>query len=129
MIFPTQSWLKWHRAFLKLPLNYFSFSAPSGEGGGSGGRIAILLSTPFRYRGVVTAVGGASTKYPGGPGSVYIELTVGDALYRVLQVDSRNRATSLEITEGNGLLYHFHELRLFKKGAVSIKRVSCRSFS
>lgn len=39
-------------------------------------------------------------------------------------MDSNNRDTSLEIIEGDGLLYHFDEFRLFRKGAVSIKKVS-----
>lgn len=72
-----------------LKRTVFDFSA---NGAGSGGRISIYLSEYMLFNGNVIATGGGGS-YPGGPGTVYIQSTVGDDEWRELWIDNLNRGS------------------------------------
>ena len=76
----------------------------------------------------MTALGGSSgTNHHGSPGTVYIDVDVGEEPYRMIQVDNNNRDSLLMVTlaEANTVLYEFERIHLVKKGALAIKEVSC----
>lgn len=74
------------------------------SGSGSGGRIAIHITSLDHFRGSLKAVGGAgSGAMAGGPGTVFIERQIGFGYYRKLIVDGNNAspAKPLIIAERN----------------------------
>ena len=104
-----------------------TISGPSHEGAGSGGRIAVNLTERFIFGGTLTALGGNSgTNRHGSPGTVYIDVNVGEELYRMIQIDNNNRADLLLVTlaEKNTALYRFERIHLVRRGALAIKEVS-----
>jgi len=104
-----------------------TFSGPSYEGAGSGGRIAVHLTEHFIFRGILTALGGSSgTNRHGSPGTVYIDVNVGEEPYRMIQIDNNNRNDLLLVTlaETKTVLYQFERIHLVRRGALAIKEVS-----
>lgn len=104
-----------------------TISGPSYEGAGSGGRIAVNLTESFIFGGALTALGGSSgTNRHGSPGTVYIDVNVGEEPYRVIQIDNNNRDDLLLVTlaETNTTFYRFERIHLVRRGALAIKEVS-----
>ena len=66
-------------------------------GGGSGGRIAIFLTSKYRFTGTITAYGGNGYR-PGGPGTVYIQVTIANVSSTMLIIDNLNRGESYYVT-------------------------------
>ena len=66
-------------------------------GGGSGGRVAIFLTSKYRFTGTVTAYGGNGYR-PGGPGTVFIQVSVVNVNSTRLIIDNLNRAESYYVT-------------------------------
>lgn len=108
-------------------MSYVPISGPSHEGAGSGGRIAVNLTERFIFGGTLTALGGSSgTNKHGSPGTVYIDVNVGEEPFRMIQVDNNNRDSLLLVTlaETNTALYQFERIHLIRRGALAIKEVS-----
>ena len=108
------------------PTQIFFNTGYSGSGGGSGGRIGIYLSQQFDFRGSITAFGGAGA-YPGGPGTIYIELRDGPSVRRTLWIDGnvRNEIDALKVflDEPDGYYHVFDEIKLTRKALVSLQKV------
>lgn len=66
-------------------------------GGGSGGRVAIFLTSAYRFIGTITAIGGGGYRIAG-PGTVYIQQEIGNNTSNRLIIDNINRAESLYVT-------------------------------
>ncbi len=108
-------------------MSYVPISGPSHEGAGSGGRIAVYLTERFIFGGTLTALGGSSgNSKNGSPGTVYIDVDVGEEPFRMIQVDNNNRNSLLLVTlaETNTALYQFERIHLVRRGALAIKEVS-----
>ena len=89
----------------------------------------MYLTKHFIFRGSLTALGGDSgTKTYGSPGTVYIDVNVGEEPYRIVQIDNKNRDSLLPVTlaEANTSLYEFERIHLVRKGALAFKAVSLR---
>lgn len=84
----------------------------------------------FIFGGVLTALGGTSGRgYHGGPGTVFINVTVGEEPCRMLQVDSNNKNTPpLTLAEANTVSYGFERIHLVKRARLNIKQVRKQSF-
>ena len=56
---------------------------------------------------------------------MFINVTVGEEPYRMLQVDNNNRDTHLPVTlaETNTMVYRFERIHLVRKGMLNIKEV------
>ena len=101
---------------------------PSYKGAGSGGRIAVHLTQPFIFGGILTALGGTSSSrssYHGSPGTVFVKVTIGKEPFRMIQVDNNNRNTLLSVTlaESKTTMYVFETIHLVRNGALNIKEV------
>ena len=74
------------------------------SGSGSGGRIAVHISSLNHFKGSLIAVGGTGSGVTaGGPGTVFIETKVGLTYHRKLIVDGNNAkpAKPLVVSERN----------------------------
>lgn len=86
----------------------------------------MYLTENFIFRGILTALGGSSgTNRHGSPGTVYIDVNVGEEPYRMIQIDNNNRNDLLLVTlaEANTVLYQFERIHLVRRGALAIKEV------
>lgn len=85
------------------------------------------LTERFIFGGTLTALGGSSgTNRHGSPGTVYIDVNVGEEPHRMIQIDNNNRDDLLLVTlaETNTALYQFERIHLVRRGALAIKQVS-----
>lgn len=104
----------------------FTFQHQDNSGGGSGGRIAIYQREHKRFRGTVSALGGAcSSSSHGGPGSVVNVVTIGTDIETYLEIDHLGR---------NGELTCAHPIVLavdgqFQFEEIYLKRTACFSLS
>jgi hypothetical protein len=117
-----------------LPLLFFHCTSfklsnllgSSSSGGGSGGRVGIYLSQPFGFRGTVAAFGGAGSP-SGGPGTVYIEISDGVSVQRILKIDGRNRgetsALKVFLDEPGGYYSVLDKIELTNAAFVSLQQV------
>ena len=100
------------------------------SGSGSGGRIAVHISSLNHFRGSLIAVGGTGNGVAaGGPGTVFIETKTGFTYHRKLIVDGnyanpakplviseRNPSTLREnIAELNNATYGFDDVEIWKE--------------
>lgn len=102
---------------------------PSQNGAGSGGRIAIILTKPLIYQGVIISLGGLSvSKHHGSPGTVYVETNIGNVTHRFLKIDNAGRSEShpVFLAEGASEEYYFDEVRLLRSGVLRAKQVRQR---
>ena len=112
---------------IKYVYNHF-LPGPSNEGAGAGGRIAVHLIERYIFGGKLTALGGtsgSSSSYHGSPGTVFVNVTIGEEPFRMIQVDNNNRNTLLPVTlaETDPVVYVFERIHLVKQGALNIKEV------
>ena len=85
------------------------------------------LTERFIFGGTLTALGASSgTSKHGSPGTVYINVDVGEEPYRMVQVDNNNRDAMLLVTlaETNTALYQFERIHLIRQAALAFKEVS-----
>lgn len=85
------------------------------------------LTERFIFGGTLTALGGSSgTNRHGSPGTVCIDVNVGEEPHRMIQIDNNNRDDLLLVTlaETNTALYRFERIHLVRRGALAIKQVS-----
>ncbi|XP_078490806.1 uncharacterized protein LOC144746988 [Ciona intestinalis] len=98
-------------------------------GGGSGGRVAFNISTSYRYKGKVNAVGGkgyvtSTSRYlHGGPGSVFVYRIRNQLPYRSLYVDGANLDVFKYITllPNNQSEIIFDLVTLVRQGSLRMK--------
>lgn len=108
----------------------FFHEGSSYNGAGSGGRIAVLLTNPLIYQGIISSIGGRSHRSSpahGSPGTVYVETTIGDDVHRFLQVDNandQNTALQVLLAEDGITIYNFDEIRLVRWGVLAAKQAS-----
>ena len=98
---------------------------PSDEGAGSGGRIAVYLTEYFIFGGVLSALGGTSDNdHHGSPGTVFLNVTVGEESYRILQIDNINRVDlPVTLAESSTTAYEFERIHLVRRGVLKVKQV------
>lgn len=98
----------------------------SDEGAGSGGRIAIHLTEYFIFGGVLSALGGTSDgNHHGSPGTVFVNVTVGEELHRTLQIDNYNRGyLPVALAESSTTVYKFERIHLVRQGTLNVKQVT-----
>lgn len=86
----------------------------------------MYLTERFIFGGALTALGGISDRgHHGSPGTVFVNVTVGEEPYRMLKIDNNNRAAMLPVTlaETNTAVYGFERIDLVRKGTLDIKEV------
>ena len=73
----------------------------------------------------MSALGGASGRsYHGSPGTVFVNVTVGEEPYRLLQIDNNNRGTlPVTLAETNTVFYEFERVHLVRQGMLNLKQV------
>jgi len=75
---------------------------------------------------VITSLGGNSvTSSHGGPGTVYVETTIGNTTNRFLQIDNTGRSETLQVrlSEASSEVYYFDEVKLLRKGVLAAQQV------
>ena len=116
-----------HNSCLAFQTNFvYSSIGPSNDGAGSGGRIAVYLSERFVFRGVLNALGGSSVDAyaHGSPGTVYLNVNVGEEPYRMIQIDNRNRIDlPVILAESNTTVYLLERVHLIRNGIIAIRQV------
>ena len=101
------------------------FSGSSRGGGGAGGRMAVILTEHFMFRGSLKALGGSGTLF-GSPGTVYIEMNIGERLHKILRIDNIKRSENYKVylAEAQSVKYDFDEVHLVNMASITIKQVS-----
>ena len=85
----------------------------------------MYLTERFIFGGTLSALGGASGgSYHGSPGTVFVNVTVGEEPYRLLQIDNNNRGTlPVTLAETNTAFYEFERVHLVRQGTLNLKQV------
>ena len=85
----------------------------------------MYLTDRFIFGGTLSALGGASGRtYHGSPGTVFVNVTVGEEPYRLLQIDNNNKGTlPATLAETNTAFYEFERVHLVKQGTLNVKQV------
>ena len=85
----------------------------------------MYLTERFIFGGTLSALGGASGRtYHGSPGTVFVNVTVGEEPYRLLQIDNNNKGTlPATLAETNTAFYEFERVHLVKQGTLNVKQV------
>ena len=103
-------------------------TGPSNRGGGAGGRIAVNLTEQHVFQGSFSALGGSSvnSQQHGSPGTVYIEVNVGEEAQRTLQIDGVNRGETFKVflSEGGRILFRFDRIHLVRGAVLAVQKVS-----
>ena len=91
------------------------------------------LTEQYIFQGVLTALGGASSsnQQHGSPGTVYVDVNVGDEPYRMLQVDNLNRDETFKVflVESGTTLFRFEKVHLVRRAVLAVKQVGKRIYT
>ncbi|KAK3755992.1 hypothetical protein QZH41_003345 [Actinostola sp. cb2023] len=109
-------------------------STPGNANGGGGSGGTVIVETLYLkgygtiecHGGVITSLGGNSvTSSHGGPGTVYVETTIGNTTNRFLQIDNAGRSEALQVrlSEASSEVYYFDEVKLLRKGVLAAQQV------
>lgn len=93
--------------------------------------MTVTLMKPFIFRGKLLVEGGeSSSSNHGSPGTLYIQTSVGDEIYKLLCVDNLNRDEKFELVlnEPGTNEYRFSEVRLVRKAVITVSAVSKVTF-
>ena len=86
----------------------------------------MYLTEYFIFGGVLSALGGTSDRnHHGSPGTVFVNVTVGEEPHRMLQIDNYNRGDlPVTLAESSTTVYEFERIHLVRKGTLTMKQVS-----
>ena len=90
-------------------------------GGGSGGRIAVYVEEPFRFRGQIQALGGMASNYRGGPGTVYKEIESEDFASKELEIDNNENNGNADTVSLKEDHYEFDAVTLLGGAKLEVK--------
>lgn len=74
----------------------------------------------------MSALGGTSDRnHHGSPGTVFVNVTVGEELHRTLQIDNYNRGyLPVTLAELSTTVYKFERIHLVRQGTLNVKQVT-----
>ena len=74
----------------------------------------------------MSALGGTSDRnHHGSPGTVFVNVTVGEELHRTLQIDNYNRGyLPVTLAELGTTVYKFERIHLVRQGTLNVKQVT-----
>ena len=97
------------------------------SGGGSGGYIAVYTHEVNGFSGIYLAVGGKG-HYWGSPGTLFIEVTNGNDIYRSLDIDGNDAGSTMACDypftlDDEKSVHTFDDVSLKRKGCLQLKKV------